>query len=79
MWQRLMIYLARNKSIKTFFQNKKILSELANRFVGGRNEEEALIKYKDLINENVYSSLYYLNDRQDKNICCGKYMGTKGI
>jgi proline dehydrogenase len=62
MWQKLMIYLARNEKIKSFFQSRKKLSQLASKFVGGKDETEALNKDKSLISENVYTSLFYLGE-----------------
>ncbi len=62
MWQKLMIYLARNEKIKSFFQSRKKLSQLASKFVGGKDEAEALNKDKSLISENVYTSLFYLGE-----------------
>jgi proline dehydrogenase len=62
MWQKLMIYLARNEKIKSFFQSRKKLSQLASKFVGGKDETEAINKDKSLINENVYTSLFYLGE-----------------
>ena len=57
-----MIYLARNEKIKSFFQSRKKLSQLASKFVGGKDEAEALNKDKSLISENVYTSLFYLGE-----------------
>jgi len=62
MWQKLMIYLARNEKIKSFFQSRKKLSQLASKFIGGKDEAEALNKDKSLISENVYTSLFYLGE-----------------
>jgi proline dehydrogenase len=62
MWQKLMIFLARNEKIKLFFQSRKKLSQLAAKFVGGKDEIEALNKDKSLMNENVYTSLFYLGE-----------------
>jgi len=57
-----MIYLARNEKMKLFFQSRKSLSQLATRFVGGQNENEALQSSIDLKNENVHTSLFYLGE-----------------
>ncbi len=62
MWQKLMIYLARNEKIKSFFQSRKKLNQLATKFIGGNDEVEALSKDKSLISENVYTSLFYLGE-----------------
>lgn len=57
-----MIYLARNERIKSFFQSRKKLSQLATRFIGGKDEDEAMNMDKHLISEHIYSSLYYLGE-----------------
>lgn len=62
MWQKLMIFLARSEKIKTFFQTRKNFIQLATRFVGGKDEEEALNMSKKLMSENVYTSLFYLGE-----------------
>jgi len=62
MWQKLMIYLARNERIKGFFQTRKKLSELADKFVGGKTEDDALKKSKSLMNNKTHSSLFYLGE-----------------
>ncbi len=62
MWQKLMIYMARNEKIKSFFQSRKSLSQLASKFVVGKDETEALNKDKGLINENIYTSLFFLGE-----------------
>ena len=41
-----MISLARNAGIKNFMQNRKSMSNLATRFVGGRIVDEAIEKSK---------------------------------
>ncbi len=62
MWQTIMIYLARNEKIKSFFQSRKKLSQLATKFIGGNDEAEVLNKDKDLFSENVHTSLFYLGE-----------------
>lgn len=62
MWQRFMIYLARNDKIKSFFQSRKKLSQLATKFIGGKDENDAMNMDKYLMNEHVCSSLYYLGE-----------------
>lgn len=41
LWQESMIFLARNEAIKNFMQSRATMSDLATRFVGGRNVKEA--------------------------------------
>ena len=60
MWQKFMIYLARNEKIKLFFQSRKKLSQLASKFVGGKDESEALTKNLSLKDENICASLFFL-------------------
>lgn len=57
-----MISLARSEKIKIFFQTRKNLIQLATKFVGGKDEEEALNISKKLMSENVYTSLFYLGE-----------------
>ena len=62
MWQKFMIYLARNEKIKLFFQSRKKLSQLASKFVGGKDESEALTKNLSLKDENICASLFFLGE-----------------
>lgn len=57
-----MICLARSEILKDYFQTRIKFSELANRFIGGKTEEEALKKCHGLMNKNIYSSLFYLGE-----------------
>ncbi len=41
LWQQTMIALARHQSLKAFMQSRGAMSELATRFVGGRDVAEA--------------------------------------
>ena len=65
MWQKFMIYLAKNDKIKSFFESRKKLSQLASKFIGGKDENEAMKMNKYLMSEQVYSSLYYLGEYVD--------------
>ena len=62
MWQKFMIYLARNEKIKLFFQSRKKLSQLASKFVGGKDESEALTKNLSLKDEKICASLFFLGE-----------------
>ena len=62
MWQKFMIYLAQNKSLKNFFQTRKKLSELATKFVGGQTEMDVIKKTMQLMDKNIHASLFYLGE-----------------
>ena len=62
LWQQGMIFLARNESVKNFMQNRKIMSELSTKFVGGKNVSNASEKANILKNRGITSSLFYLGE-----------------
>ena len=62
LWQQSMILLARNKALKEFMQSRATLSELAGKFVGGKNVEEALQKSRALKEKGIKTSLFYLGE-----------------
>lgn len=62
LWQQTMIFLARNKAIKNFIQSRATMSDLAKRFVGGKNTEEAIQKSQLLKSQQRNSSLFYLGE-----------------
>lgn len=65
LWQQSMIFLARNKAVKSFMQNRANLSELAKRFVGGKDVSEAVAKSKTLKNQGYKASLFYLGEYEE--------------
>ena len=62
MWQKLMIHLARNEKVKAYFQSKKKINQLATKFIGGRDEEKALVTSLNLKKANMHASLFYLGE-----------------
>lgn len=62
LWQKGMIFLARNKPMTSFMQNRVSLSALATSFVGGRNTAEAVDKAKTLKSQEYRASLFYLGE-----------------
>lgn len=62
LWQKGMIFLARDKSVTTFMQNRASLSALATSFVGGRNAAEAVDKARTLKSQGYHASLFYLGE-----------------
>lgn len=62
LWQRSMIALARNESLRTFMQSRAAMSELATRFVGGRDVTEAAETSLSLRSKGYRASLYYLGE-----------------
>ena len=62
LWQKMMIFLARNKSVKSFMQSRSDMSELATRFVGGKNAREASEEAVNLKSRGIRSSLFYLGE-----------------
>ncbi len=62
LWQQVMISLARNKTIKDFIQSRAAMSDLAKRFVGGKNVQEAIQKSQLLKSQQRNSSLFYLGE-----------------
>jgi proline dehydrogenase len=62
LWQQSMIFLARNKAVKSFMQNRATMSELAMRFVGGKDVLEAVEKSRALKSQGRKTSLFYLGE-----------------
>ena len=62
LWQQGMIFLARNREIKQFIQERAALSELAMRFVGGRDVSEVVGKSRALKSQGVGASVFYLGE-----------------
>jgi proline dehydrogenase len=62
LWQRSMIALARNESLKRFMQSRAAMSGLATRFVGGRDVTEAAATNLSLRSKGYNASLYYLGE-----------------
>ncbi len=62
LWQRSMITLARNESLKRFMQSRAALSELATRFVAGSDIAEAAATSLSLRSKGYRASLYYLGE-----------------
>jgi proline dehydrogenase len=61
-WQQSMIFLARNKGVKNFMQDRATMSELARRFVGGKDVSEAVEKSQALKSQGRTASLFYLGE-----------------
>ncbi|WP_417887525.1 proline dehydrogenase family protein [Zunongwangia sp.] len=72
MWQKLMIFLARSEKLKIFFQSRRQLHQLATRFVGGQNKNEAIKTVINLMNEKIYTSLFYLGEYEKDMIVINK-------
>lgn len=62
LWQQTMIALARHQSLKTFMQSRGAMSELATRFVGGRDVAEAAATSAGLNSKGYRTSQYYLGE-----------------
>jgi proline dehydrogenase len=62
LWQQSMIFLARNPSMKHFMQNRATMSDLAMRFVGGKDVAQAAEKSQALKAQGVKASLFYLGE-----------------
>lgn len=62
LWQQSMIYLARNESVKNFMQNRATMSELAKRFVGGKDVIEVGETSRILNSQGYKTSLFYLGE-----------------
>ena len=62
LWQRSMIALARNESLKGFIQSRAAMSELATRFVGGRDVAAVAETSLSLRSKGYRASLYYLGE-----------------
>ena len=62
LWQQSMIFLARNKTVKNFVQNRAIMSELAMRFVGGKDVAEVNEKCRALKSQGCKASVFYLGE-----------------
>ena len=63
LWQRSMIALARNQSLKGFMQSRAAMSELAMRLVGGRDVAEAAERSLSLRSVAAYAAWGYLLQR----------------
>ena len=61
-WQQTAIWLARNSAVKDFMQSRSVMSELSQRFVGGRNGKKASARAGSLKSENITASLFYLGE-----------------
>lgn len=57
-----MIFLARNEAVKNFMQNHAAISELALKFVGGKDVFEAVEKSLTLQSQGRKASLFYLGE-----------------
>ncbi|MCG8687776.1 MAG: proline dehydrogenase family protein [Desulfobacterales bacterium] len=62
LWQRAMIFLATHPGIKTAIQSKSFTRGLAHRFVGGENENSALLQALTLENSGIAVSFFYLGE-----------------
>ena len=62
LWQKSMIFMARNRSVKTFMQSRAALSGLSARFIGGSGVPEAAAKAAGLWSNGYASSLFYLGE-----------------
>ena len=62
LWQQSMISLARNKTLKNFMQGRATMSELAMRFVGGKDVVDATKKSQVLKTQGRNTSLFYLGE-----------------
>lgn len=62
LWQQSMISLARNGVIKNFMQSRAAMSDLAERFVGGKDITEAGEKSLVLKSQGYLVSLFYLGE-----------------
>jgi len=61
-WQQSMIFLAKNNALKNFMQNRASVSELATRFVGGRNANDVLETAIYLKSRGIKVSFFYLGE-----------------
>ena len=61
-WQQSMIFLARHKAVKDFMQNHATMSELAMKFVGGKDVLEAVEKSRFLKSQGCQVSLFFLGE-----------------
>jgi proline dehydrogenase len=62
LWQKGMIFLARNKNIKNFMQSRRTMSALTARFVGGKDVLAAVEKSRYLKSQKRNTSLFYLGE-----------------
>lgn len=62
LWQQSMIFLARNEATKNFMQNRAAMSELAMRFVGGKDVLAAVETCRALKAQGRQASLFYLGE-----------------
>ncbi len=72
MWQKFMILLAKSEKLKLFFQSRKQLNQLATKFVGGQDENEAIKTALNLMDEQVYTSLFYLGEYEKDMVVINK-------
>ena len=62
-WQKSMIFLARNETVTNFMQRRATMSKLAKRFVGGKNAVEVAETTAHLKSQNnMTASLFYLGE-----------------
>ena len=62
LWQRIMIYLARNQALKGFMQGHAAVSQLATRFVGGQDAAQAIGTGQALKSQGRSASFFYLGE-----------------
>jgi proline dehydrogenase len=62
LWQRIMIYLARNQALKGFMQGHAAMSQLATRFVGGKDAAHAIRTGQELKSQGRSASFFYLGE-----------------
>ena len=62
LWQRIMIYLARNQALKGFMQGHAAMSQLATRFVGGKDATQAIRTGQELKSRGRSASFFYLGE-----------------
>ncbi len=62
LWQKAMIFLATHPGIKNIIQNRSFTQGLARRFVGGRNEKDAVSTAQLLRDRGLTSSFFFLGE-----------------
>lgn len=62
LWQRSMIALARNETIKSFMQRRTSMTSLARNFVGGLTIQQAIKTSIQLDNRSIKTSFFYLGE-----------------
>ena len=65
LWQRAMIWTARNKLLERLMQANPLAVKLARRYVGGADRMEALTRLGQLRSKGIAASLYYLGEYVD--------------